>query len=72
MPFGACSSTCGEGTHKRQRNCDNPLTQYGGKTCKEMELGEDTEVNKCNERKCPGKPAWPIIKDFRREGDVHG
>ncbi|XP_031570613.1 coadhesin-like [Actinia tenebrosa] len=53
LSFGPCSVTCGDGYKQRRRHCNHPLPKYGGKTCKEMELGDDTEAEKCNERKCP-------------------
>ncbi|KAG7271849.1 hypothetical protein CRUP_023759 [Coryphaenoides rupestris] len=32
-PFGACSSSCGEGLQLLTRLCDNPAPQYGGQYC---------------------------------------
>ena len=31
--WSACSTTCGEGMQKRNRNCTNPAPKYGGDDC---------------------------------------
>ena len=49
---GLCSKTCGGGTLKRTRLCDNPKPSCGGKECKGP--SSDNSV-KCNEFCCPGR-----------------
>ena len=51
--FSACSKLCDGGVSKRARQCDNPKPQYGGKSCKERELGTDEETKTCNTHPCP-------------------
>ncbi|EDO37329.1 predicted protein, partial [Nematostella vectensis] len=50
--YGACSKTCGGGEQERHRGCDNPAPQFGGKNCREMELGDDLESRQCNTEPC--------------------
>lgn len=49
-----CSVTCGSGSQMRtrERSCNNPLPQFGGKIC-EGKL-EETETKSCDMKKCPG------------------
>ncbi|CAH3019170.1 unnamed protein product [Porites evermanni] len=51
--FKDCSVTCGEGVQQRERKCDNPEPQFGGKTCAEQELGPDVETQTCHKDPCP-------------------
>jgi hypothetical protein len=46
-----CTTSCGEGTQDRSRECNNPLPQYGGDDCP----GEPTGT-----RLCPGLPPCPV------------
>ncbi|KAJ8319985.1 hypothetical protein KUTeg_001572 [Tegillarca granosa] len=48
--WSQCSKTCGLGTKTRQRSCDNPAPQYGGRDCAGI-LEETTEcqLEKCQE-----------------------
>ena len=46
-----CTTTCGEGTQDRSRECNNPPPQYGGDDCP----GEPTDT-----RQCPGLPPCPV------------
>ena len=50
-PYGACSKGCGDGTHTRTRECDDPPESNGGLDCP----GESTETSPCNEKACQGK-----------------
>ncbi|KAL1492641.1 hypothetical protein ABEB36_010871 [Hypothenemus hampei] len=45
--WSACSSNCG-GYKTRQRSCDNPTPEKGGRPCK----GNDIEYSSCNENSC--------------------
>ena len=51
-----CSITCGKmkGTRRRDRMCNLPEPQNGGKDC--SELGKDSETKECTPpiKKCPG------------------
>ena len=52
-PFedGVCSVTCGKGTLKRTRKCNNPAPANGGKEC----AGSATEDVYCKKPACPGR-----------------
>ena len=54
--WGDCSITCGKkkGKRTRDRLCNNPEPQNGGKDC--SGLGEDSQTKSCTPpiRKCPG------------------
>lgn len=52
--FSSCSKSCSGGVSRRVRQCDNPKPQFGGKSCKERELGPDEETKMCNTHPCPG------------------
>ncbi|CAG2224126.1 HMCN [Mytilus edulis] len=45
-----CSLPCGGGIQTRNRSCNNPVPQHGGKLCD----GNDTEHLQCNNQNCPG------------------
>ena len=49
--WGTCSTTCDNGTWVRHRECTNPAPAEGGKPC----TGNDTQIDVCNLRPCPGK-----------------
>ena len=52
--FGAyetCSKSCGGGTQKRYRSCNNPAPAHGGRTC----AGLNYQFRACNTHKCPSK-----------------
>lgn len=51
--FGECSVTCGGGMRERNRQCNSPEPQFGGKTCEEQDLGPSVETEACNEQSCP-------------------
>uniref|UniRef100_A0A8C4PWQ4 Thrombospondin 1 n=1 Tax=Eptatretus burgeri TaxID=7764 RepID=A0A8C4PWQ4_EPTBU len=48
-PWDACPVTCGGGVHHRERLCNNPAAQYGGKDC----IGKRRESQMCNKQQCP-------------------
>ncbi|XP_020915806.1 coadhesin [Exaiptasia diaphana] len=62
--YEACTVTCGGGVQVRRRLCDKPPPQYGGKNCKEMELGDDQETKSCNEEKCPVNGGYSVWSEF--------
>lgn len=48
-PWDICSVTCGGGVQRRNRLCNNPTPQFGGKDC----VGDVTENQVCNKQDCP-------------------
>lgn len=48
--YDECSETCGNGVQTRERKCDNPQPQHGGKDCD----GNVIEEKSCMVIKCPG------------------
>ena len=49
VPWSSCSLTCGGGTRRRTRSCNSANPS-------EMKcIGNSTEVEQCNTRKCPSK-----------------
>ncbi|CAJ0917991.1 unnamed protein product [Ranitomeya imitator] len=74
--WGACSKTCGKGTHRRVRVCNNPPPSFDGSSCE----GQDVQTQICLDRHCPGtvtkwmesgqpgeagRPAaYPVVADF--------
>ena len=50
--------TCGGGMRERNRQCNSPEPQFGGKTCEELDLGPSVETEACNEQSCPGECEW--------------
>ena len=55
--WGACSVTCGTGTHIRNRQCIGPF--HGGRPCTDPlnknGFGDATESENCFEKACPSK-----------------
>ncbi|KAI0210224.1 hypothetical protein LSAT2_005021 [Lamellibrachia satsuma] len=49
-----CSVTCGPGTKRRNRTCDNPAPTDGGINC----YGKDTEVSTCTRPPCAVPGNW--------------
>nr|CAJ65510.3 HyTSR1 protein [Hydra vulgaris] len=47
--FTDCSASCNIGKQQRQRECNNPAPQYGGKAC----IGSAVEEKSCNAFPCP-------------------
>ncbi|XP_076099012.1 SCO-spondin-like isoform X4 [Mytilus galloprovincialis] len=52
--WNECSFTCGGGMKVRERNCSNPVPQYGGEPC----FGNTTNIETCNEDPCPIDGNW--------------
>nr|XP_054608122.1 hemicentin-1 isoform X2 [Nothobranchius furzeri] len=52
--WGICSVSCGVGTQKRLRLCNNPLPANGGHHC----AGSDTETRSCQKQLCPVDGHW--------------
>ena len=50
-----CSKTCGAGTQTRERTCENPRPEHGGRPCE----GPKEQARVCNARNCPGKFQTP-------------
>merc|ERR1711962_1898217 len=48
--YGACSKTCGGGTQRGTRSCNNPRPSNGGKIC----AGSGVTTRQCNTKSCPG------------------
>ncbi|VDL94587.1 unnamed protein product [Schistocephalus solidus] len=55
-PWTHCSRSCGGGIRRRQRRCDNPKPQFGGKPCGPPEAA--TETSECHENPCPVNGGW--------------
>ncbi|XP_061163025.1 A disintegrin and metalloproteinase with thrombospondin motifs adt-1-like [Saccostrea echinata] len=57
--WSVCSSSCGGGTKRRERQCNSPLPSHGGKNCS----GNFSQSLQCNEFSCPidgGFTEWSI------------
>ncbi|XP_070688049.1 hemicentin-1 [Pempheris klunzingeri] len=52
--WGPCSVSCGVGSQKRLRQCNNPLPANGGRHC----AGSDTETRSCQGKPCPVDGNW--------------
>ncbi|XP_019730955.1 hemicentin-1 isoform X2 [Hippocampus comes] len=52
--WSPCSLTCGIGSQKRQRQCNNPLPANGGRHC----AGSGTETRSCHGKPCPVDGKW--------------
>ncbi|XP_052788572.1 A disintegrin and metalloproteinase with thrombospondin motifs adt-1-like [Mya arenaria] len=48
-PFGSCSSTCGNGLMRRDRQCDNPWPSSDGNFC----FGDNINYDSCIGSDCP-------------------
>ncbi|KAJ7334576.1 A disintegrin and metalloproteinase with thrombospondin motif 19 [Desmophyllum pertusum] len=47
--YSGCSLTCGLGKRYRERKCDSPKPQYGGRPCNET---NKMDFKYCREQKC--------------------
>eukprot|EP00121_Abeoforma_whisleri_P006799 Awhi_evm1s6191 len=47
--WGDCSKSCNIGLKTRERTCDSPVPEFGGKRCE----GTTSERKKCNKQSCP-------------------
>ncbi|XP_071153887.1 uncharacterized protein [Mytilus edulis] len=52
--WSSCSVSCGHGTSRRTRECNNPLPSYGGQSCD----GSDTETMDCFTQNCGVDGCW--------------
>lgn len=48
--FNKCSVSCGGGTQRKTRACNNPTPAFGGRTCE----GPSVVTQSCNTHHCPG------------------
>nr|XP_006811817.1 PREDICTED: A disintegrin and metalloproteinase with thrombospondin motifs 18-like [Saccoglossus kowalevskii] len=56
--YGECSRTCGGGITYKERECNNPKPQYGGRYCQ----GDSKSYRMCNIQDCPSNDI-----DFRSQ-----
>ncbi|XP_034035488.1 hemicentin-1 [Thalassophryne amazonica] len=54
MEWHPCSVSCGAGTQKRMRQCNNPLPANGGHHC----TGSESETRVCQGKPCPVDGRW--------------
>nr|XP_040563549.1 SCO-spondin-like isoform X6 [Lepeophtheirus salmonis] len=52
--WSQCSKTCGSGSQKRERVCNNP--RFGGKAC----TGLSIDNRNCNQHRCPLDGKWEL------------
>ncbi|XP_075872115.1 hemicentin-1 isoform X2 [Nelusetta ayraudi] len=52
--WGPCSVSCGAGSQKRLRQCNNPLPANGGRHC----AGSDIDARSCQGKPCPVDGNW--------------
>ncbi|XP_076079208.1 coadhesin-like [Mytilus galloprovincialis] len=52
--WSSCSVSCGTGSRKRTRSCDNPAPSNGGQDCS----GYGTDSKKCARNPCPKAGNW--------------
>ncbi|XP_078377620.1 SCO-spondin-like [Oculina patagonica] len=58
--WSTCSKTCGSGTQTRQRRCENPRPEHGGRQCE----GPSEQARMCNTRNCPVDGQWSDWKEW--------
>ena len=49
--WGPCTKTCESGQQTRERKCDSPRPEHGGRPCE----GSGEQARVCNTRQCPSK-----------------
>ncbi|XP_069118839.1 thrombospondin-1-like [Argopecten irradians] len=59
--WGPCSTTCGNGSQQRTRNCTDPSPQHGGADCDE---NSSTDQQTCYIDDCPIDGAWSTWDDW--------
>ncbi|XP_042370765.1 hemicentin-1 [Plectropomus leopardus] len=52
--WGPCSVSCGVGSQRRLRQCNNPVPANGGRHC----AGSDSETRSCQGKPCPVDGNW--------------
>ena len=58
LSWGACSTTCDDGTRVRTRKCDDPIPANSGKPCP----GDDEQQAACIVRRCSlGRCIFPHV-----------
>ena len=63
-PFLECTSTCGNSTRMRTRNCTNPTPMHGGNNC--SSLGPRVQVISCDVSPCPVDGNYSTWSEFSR------
>ena len=69
--FSQCSTSCGNGTHRRTRQCSNPAPKFGGKNC--SLYGLDIDVESCYLIPCPldgGYSTWSNFTECTKSCNV--
>ena len=64
--YGSCSKTCGGGTQRMTRHCNNPTPYCEGKDC----YGKDVDQRSCNNQCCPGKIIHNLHKYIRPHTEI--
>ncbi|XP_047136865.1 A disintegrin and metalloproteinase with thrombospondin motifs adt-1 isoform X1 [Hydra vulgaris] len=60
--WGTCSVNCGTGVQTRQRECNSPKPEYGGKSCELTGFSEDSRT--CKIKECPINGKWSEWESF--------
>ena len=58
--WSACSVTCGIGEQIRQRNCNNPSPEFGGKKCE----GQELQMRACSKTVCAIDGGWSVWSNW--------
>ena len=64
--WSRCSVSCGYGTRRRTRRCDNPAPRYGGRC-----VGSSSNTETCNIRDCPGHVTSLSLLDTNKKLSCH-